>query len=128
MEQAWKFYGKIKRAFSLTFAKSNEKSLFLHLICAFSQIILQFAYFSGIIVMYHQRIGYGGDRMSISYNKLWKLLIDKGMMKKDLMAATNITASTMAKMGKNEPVSLEILMRICKALNCNIGEIIDIIL
>ena len=123
MEQTWKFYGKIKRAFSLTFAKSNEKSLFLHLICAFSQIILQFAYFSGIIVM-----GYGGDRMSISYNKLWKLLIDKGMMKKDLMAATNITASTMAKMGKNEPVSLEILMRICKALNCNIGEIIDIIL
>lgn len=66
--------------------------------------------------------------MSISYNKLWKLLIDKGMMKKDLMAATNITASTMAKMGKNESVSLEILMRICKALNCNIGEIIDIIL
>ena len=66
--------------------------------------------------------------MSISYNKLWKLLIDKGMMKKDLMAATNITASTMAKMGNNEPVSLEILMRICKALNCNIGEIIDIIL
>ena len=66
--------------------------------------------------------------MSISYNKLWKLLIDKGMMKKDLMAATNITASTMAKMGKNEPVSLEILMRICKVLNCNIGEIIDIIL
>lgn len=66
--------------------------------------------------------------MSISYNKLWKLLIDKGMMKKDLMAATNITASTMAKMGKNEPVSLKILMRICKALECNIGDIIDIIL
>ena len=66
--------------------------------------------------------------MSISYNKLWKLLIDKGMMKKDLMAATNITASTMAKMGKNEPVSLEILMRFCKALECNIGDIIDIIL
>ena len=54
MEQAGKFYGKIKKAFSLTFAKSNEKSLFLYLICAFSQIILQFAYFGGIIVMYHQ--------------------------------------------------------------------------
>lgn len=50
MEVLW----KIKRAFSLTFAKSNEKSLFLHLICAFSQIILQFAYFSGIIEMYYQ--------------------------------------------------------------------------
>lgn len=55
MEQAWKFYGKIKRAFSLTFAKSNEKSLFLHLICAFSQIILQFAYFSGIIDLIAKR-------------------------------------------------------------------------
>ena len=66
--------------------------------------------------------------MSISYNKLWKLLIDKGMLKKDLMAATKITASTMAKMGKNEPVSLDVLVRICKVLECNIGDIIDVIL
>ena len=66
--------------------------------------------------------------MSISYNKLWKLLIDKGMLKKDLMAATKITASTMAKMGKNEPVSLDVLVRICKVLECNIGDIMDVIL
>lgn len=66
--------------------------------------------------------------MSISYNKLWKLLIDKGMLKKDLMAATKITASTMAKMGKNEPVSLDVLVRICKVLDCNIGDIMDVIL
>lgn len=66
--------------------------------------------------------------MSISYNKLWKLLIDKGMLKKDLMATTKITASTMAKMGKNEPVSLEVLVRICKVLECNIGDIMDVIL
>jgi len=66
--------------------------------------------------------------MSISYNKLWKLLIDKGMLKKDLMAATKITASTMAKMGKNEPVSLDVLIRICKVLECNIGDIMDVIL
>ena len=66
--------------------------------------------------------------MSISYNKLWKLLIDKGMLKKDLMAATKITASTMAKMGKNEPVSLGVLVRICKVLECNIGDIMDVIL
>lgn len=64
--------------------------------------------------------------MNVSYNKLWKLLIDKGMMKKDLMRATGITSSTMAKMGKNEPVSLEVLGRICKVLECNIGDIIDI--
>ena len=65
--------------------------------------------------------------MSISYNKLWKLLIDKGMLKKDLMAATKITASTMAKMGKNEPVSLDVLVRICKVLECNIEDIMEIV-
>ena len=66
--------------------------------------------------------------MTYSYNKLWKLLIDNNMMKKDLMAKANITSNTMAKMGKNEPVSLDALARICVALKCNIGDILDIIL
>ena len=44
--------------------------------------------------------------MSFSYNKLWKMLIDKGMMKKDLMTTANITSTTMAKMGKDQPVSM----------------------
>jgi len=48
-------------------------------------------------------------------------------MKKDLMAMTNITSSTMAKMGKDLPVSMEVLARICKALDCNIGDIVDVI-
>lgn len=65
--------------------------------------------------------------MSFSYSKLWKLLIDKSMMKKDLMEKTNITSSTMAKMGKNQAVSLEVLGRICKALDCNIGDIVDVV-
>lgn len=65
--------------------------------------------------------------MRFSYNKLWKLLIDKNLMKKDLMALTNITSSTMAKMGKDLPVSMEVLGRICKALECNIGDIVDVI-
>ncbi len=65
--------------------------------------------------------------MRFSYNRLWKLLIDKNLMKKDLMALTNITSSTMAKMGKDLPVSMEVLGRICKALECNIGDIIDVI-
>ncbi|GLI52164.1 helix-turn-helix transcriptional regulator [Clostridium sporogenes] len=65
--------------------------------------------------------------MRFSYNKLWKLLIDKKLMKKDLMAMTNITSSTMAKMGKDLPVSMEVLARICKALDCNIGDIVDVI-
>ena len=66
--------------------------------------------------------------MTYSYNKLWKLLIDNNMMKKDLMAKANITSNTMAKMGKNEPVSLDALARICVALRCNIGDILDIVL
>ena len=63
--------------------------------------------------------------MPYSYNKLWKLLIDKNMMKKDLMAKAKITSSTIAKMGKGEPVSMDVLGRICDALGCNIGDIVD---
>lgn len=63
--------------------------------------------------------------MAYSYNKLWKLLIDKNMMKKDLMHQTKITSSTMAKMGRGEAVSLDILGRICIALDCNIGDLVD---
>jgi len=66
--------------------------------------------------------------MQFSYNKLWKILIDKSMLKKDLMAKAGITSSTMAKMGKNQPVSMEVLGKICTALQCNIGDIVDIIL
>ena len=65
--------------------------------------------------------------MAYSYNGLWKMLIDKKMMKKDLMAATDITATTMAKMGKERPVNLEIIGRICRALECNIGDIVEYI-
>ena len=65
--------------------------------------------------------------MQFSYSKLWKILIDKKMMKKDLMAKATITSSTMAKMGKDQPVSMEVLGRICEALDCNIGDIVDYI-
>lgn len=64
--------------------------------------------------------------MRYNYNGLWKILIDKQMIKKDLMAKASITSSTMAKMGKELPVSLEVLGRICKALQCTIGEIVEI--
>lgn len=64
--------------------------------------------------------------MKFSYAKLWKLLIDKKMVKKDLMALTGITSSTIAKMGKEQSVTLEVLGRICKALNCNIGDVVDV--
>jgi len=54
--------------------------------------------------------------MRYSYNKLWKILIDKNMKKKDLEAAADIASSTMAKMGRGLPVSLDVLARICKVL------------
>ena len=65
--------------------------------------------------------------MSISYNKLWKLLIDKSMKKKDLISLAGLSTSTLAKMGKNQQVSMYVIIRICKALDCNIGDIMDII-
>lgn len=63
--------------------------------------------------------------MKLSYNGLWKLLIDHGMQKKDLNEALSISSTTMAKMGKGEKVSLEVLERICKYYNCDIGDVIS---
>ena len=63
--------------------------------------------------------------MAFNYNKLWKILIDRKMLKKDLMQMTDITSTTIAKMGKGQAVSLEVLGRICKALDVNIGDIVD---
>lgn len=65
--------------------------------------------------------------MAISYNKLWKLLIDNHMIKKDLKEVAEISAGTMAKLGKNETVSLDVLIKICKVLQCDIGDIIEIL-
>lgn len=64
--------------------------------------------------------------MQISYNKLWKRLIDRGMKKTDLKNATGISSSTISKMGKNEPVSMDSMLKVCKVLNCDIGDIIEI--
>ena len=65
--------------------------------------------------------------MSISYDKLWKLLIDKDMMKKDLRAKTGVSTTTMARLSKDENVSTEILSKICSALNCDVGDIVEFI-
>ena len=64
--------------------------------------------------------------MSVSYNKLWKLLIDHNMNKSDLGKAAKMSPNTIAKLGKNESVSLDILVRICKVLNCDIGDIVEV--
>lgn len=66
------------------------------------------------------------EKMKFSYRQLWKLLIDNDMKKKDLMDKAHITSTTMAKMGKEEAVSMEVLGRICRTFNCGIGEIVEI--
>lgn len=65
--------------------------------------------------------------MSISYNKLWKLLIDKSMIKKDLRLATGITSNMVAKLGKNESVPVDVLVKICHMLDCRIDDIMEIL-
>lgn len=64
--------------------------------------------------------------MSFSFNKLWKLLIDNKLKKKDLAVKAKLSPSTLATMSKGGSVSLETLGRICKILNCNIGDIVDV--
>lgn len=65
--------------------------------------------------------------MAASYKKLWKLLIDRDMKKKDLRALTGLSSSTIAKMTKNEPVSTDVLVKICGVLDCDVGDIMEII-
>ena len=65
--------------------------------------------------------------MAVSYKKLWKLLIDKDMKKKDLRIATGMTTTALAKLGKNEHVNTEILAKICKVLACNIEDIVEVV-
>lgn len=65
--------------------------------------------------------------MAVGYKKLWKLLIDRDMMKKDLAAAADISNYTISKMSKGENVTVEILGKICKALDCKIDDIMEFI-
>ena len=65
--------------------------------------------------------------MHISYNKLWKLLIDHNMKKMDLLAAVEMSPNTLAKLGRNEDVSMDVIKRICGYLKCDVGDIMEII-
>lgn len=65
--------------------------------------------------------------MNVSYKKLWKLLIDKDMMKKDLQKEAGISWATLTKMSKGEVVSTEVLMKVCKVLHCDVGDIVEFI-
>lgn len=65
--------------------------------------------------------------MNVSYKKLWKLLIDKDMMKKDLQKEAGISWATLTKMSKGEVVSTEVLMKVCKVLHCDVGDVVEFI-
>ena len=65
--------------------------------------------------------------MAVSYNKLWKLLIDKNMKKKELGEAAGISNSLIAKLWKNDNVTVDVLVRICSALDCGIDDIMELI-
>lgn len=66
--------------------------------------------------------------MLVSYDRLWKKLIDLRMKKKDLKDITGLGSTTMSKLTNNEPVSMSVMIKICFALKCNIGDIMDVIL
>ncbi|ACL18701.1 transcriptional regulator, XRE family [Desulfitobacterium hafniense DCB-2] len=65
--------------------------------------------------------------MAISYNKLWKLLIDKGMNKQELKQLSGISTTSIAKLGKGENITTDVLLKICKALNCDIADIMEVV-
>ena len=66
-----------------------------------------------------------GDNMAVCYKKLWKMLIDKDMIKKDLRLQTGLSTSTMSKLSKDENVSMDIIEKICTVLNCDVGDIME---
>ena len=65
--------------------------------------------------------------MRVSYNNLWKLLIDKKLKKSELRDMAKMSPSTLAKMGKDEIVSMEVIMRICDVLKCDVGDVMEIL-
>ena len=65
--------------------------------------------------------------MSVCYNKLWKLMIDRKMKKKDLISLSGVSRSTVVKLTHDEKVNTDVLVRICKALKCDVGDIMEIV-
>ena len=66
-------------------------------------------------------------KTQFSYNRLWKLLIDRGIKKQELQKMSEVSAASIAKMGRCENVTTDVLVKICTALNCDIGEIMEVI-
>lgn len=100
--------------------------------CKCRDNLLCFVHFRDIIIKSHSVLHVffvfcEVDKMEVSYKKLWKILIDKDMKKKDLQAMAGISWASVTKLSKGETVSMEVLMKICKTLNCDIGDIMELI-
>ena len=65
--------------------------------------------------------------MDVSYKKLWKLLIDRDMKKRELQAAAKLSASTMSKLNRSQNMQMDVLVRICRVLECDVGDIVEIL-
>ncbi len=65
--------------------------------------------------------------MAVKYIKLWKILLDKNLKKTDLLQLASISTTTLAKLSKDQPVSMEVMGRICNALSCDIGDVMEVI-
>ena len=65
--------------------------------------------------------------LDVCYNKLFKLMIDKGMKKVDLLHATGISKNTLSKFSKNEYISMEVLVKVCRVMDCDIGDIMEVL-
>ena len=65
--------------------------------------------------------------ISLSYNRLWKLLIDRGMTKQDLRKITGLSSASIAKLGKGQNINTDVLIRICNALDCDLHDIVEIV-
>ena len=110
---------------ALSSGQTKNRHLEFPSVCFFIKI---FRIFNLNIVWYNILNSNGeGVNMAVSYKKLWKLLIDKDMKKKDLRVATGITTTALAKLGRNENVNTEILVKICKVLQCDISDIMEIV-
>ena len=85
----------------------------------------------GHFVIHFYRIFYStekrGSVMDVRYNKLFKLMIDKGMKKTDLLNTAGISKNTLSKFSKNEYISMEVLVKVCRVLDCDIGDIMEVL-
>ena len=79
-----------------------------------------------IIILCEQTVN-GGGIVAWSYNRLWKMLIDKKMKRTDLLSVAHINTKTLSRMGKEEPISMDALGKVCRALHCRIEDIVEYI-